>query len=39
MTGSWTIDLFILGSIILIVIPAAVVLFREVIKRGDENDF
>lgn len=37
MTGSWTLDLFVLGSIILIVIPAAVVLKREVFKRGDHN--
>ena len=38
MTGSWTIDLFIIGSIILIVIPAVVVLVREVVKRGDGSD-
>ncbi len=37
MTGSWTMDGFIVGSIILIMIPALVWFYREVVskKRGE----
>lgn len=33
MTGSWTMDAFIVGSIILIGLPAVVCLYRDVIKK------
>lgn len=37
MTGSWTIDAFIIGCIILIIIPLGIWLYREVYKarKGD----
>lgn len=33
MTGSWTLDAFIIGSIILLVVPLAVFIYREAIMR------
>lgn len=36
MTGSWTMDGFIIGSILLVLIPLAVWFYREVYKKkGD----
>ena len=37
MTGSWTMDSFIIGCILLIAIPTAIWLYYEVFKkdRGD----
>lgn len=39
MTGSWTIDSFIIGCIILLVVPAGIWLYYEVFnkKRGDSQ--
>lgn len=34
MTGSWTMDAFIIGSIILIGYPLLVYLYREYLKKG-----
>ncbi len=33
MTGSWVIDGFIYGSIILIVVPVAVFIYKEFIEK------
>jgi len=35
MTGSWTMDSFIIGCIILVLIPLIVWIYKEVIKSGD----
>lgn len=38
MTGSWTIDAFIIGSVILICLPAVVCLYEDVFKnKGSET--
>lgn len=39
MTGSWTMDAFIVGCIVLIILPAAVCIHKDVIKKnvGDKN--
>lgn len=39
MTGSWTIDAFIIGCIILIVVPVGIWFYYEVFnkKRGDSQ--
>jgi hypothetical protein len=39
MTGSWTMDQFIIGSVILILVPASLWVYREIInkKRGDKE--
>ncbi len=39
MTGSWTIDAFIIGCILLIIIPIVIWVYREVYKkkRSDEK--
>ncbi len=39
MTGSWTMDGFIIGCILLILIPSAVWFYREIYlkKSGDTN--
>lgn len=37
MTGSWVIDAFIIGLIILIAYPTGVYLSKEVIKKNKEN--
>lgn len=38
MTGSWTIDAFIIGSIILIIVPAGIWLYEEVFnKKRDDS--
>lgn len=33
MTGSWTIDAFIIGCIVLIIVPTAIWLYEEVFKN------
>lgn len=40
MTGSWTMDAFIVGSIILLIVPLVATIYEDVIKerRGENND-
>jgi len=40
MTGSWTIDLFIIGCILLMIIPIGIWVYKEIYlkKKGDVND-
>lgn len=33
MTGSWTIDAFIIGCIVLIIVPVGIWLYQEVFKN------
>lgn len=39
MTGSWTLDAFIIGSIILLIVPMASTIYEDVIKvrRGEKQ--
>lgn len=37
MTGSWVIDCFIIGCIILIAYPAIVCIYRDFIKKNKEG--
>lgn len=37
MTGSWTMDAFIIGCIIIIVIPLAIWIYREVYQKQRRN--
>lgn len=32
MTGSWTLDVFIIGNMILLIVPLAVFFYRETLK-------
>ncbi|WP_409227619.1 hypothetical protein [Gudongella sp. SC589] len=40
MTGSWAINEFFIGCIVIMVVPLAVYLYREmvVVNRGDTSD-
>lgn len=33
MTGSWTMDAFIIGSIILIIVPLAATIYEDIVKK------
>ena len=37
MTGSWTIDSFIVGCIVLLVVPVVTALVRETKNKGDKS--
>jgi len=37
MTGSWTMDTFIVGSIVLLAVPAVTALVRETKTKGDKK--
>ena len=34
MTGSWTMDGFIYGAIILLIVPLAIFIYKEFINKG-----